>query len=69
MNITRPINSDNLPRGLVCVFATLNFTKTKPRGKLPVMGDIRTHPWEILAFDNTNAVRRRPLQTAQYPDK
>jgi len=36
-----PINSDNLPRGLVCVFAALNFTQTKPRGKFPVMGDVR----------------------------
>jgi len=26
--------ADNLQRGLVCVFAALNFTQTKPRCKL-----------------------------------
>jgi len=38
---TRPINSDNLPHCLFCVFAALNFPQNKQCGKFPVMGDVR----------------------------
>jgi hypothetical protein len=38
---TRPINRDILKRGLVCVIThSLHFTQTKPRFKIPVIGDV-----------------------------
>jgi len=37
MRITRPINADILPRGLLVL---KNPSTSKPRGKIPVMGDV-----------------------------